>query len=173
MKLTAECIADIAECIARMGELSTSRQLTPSIFQRQIRQISVPIGKLILGSDELPLRRRLVQNMHPLGIPKDHEPDVLGEWMEDIELEFTLSDSPGERRIPFSTGHNHETIAKPLHGPGRTGEKPFQPENSFDRPAELIRGSRWLNCKVLQIDDLTLTTEQLLHMMVNREGRSQ
>ena len=170
LKLTAECIADIAECITRIGELSTSRRLTPSSFQRQIRQISVPVRKLILSSDELLLRRCFVPRMHPLRIPKNHEPNVISEWMGNIEIGFTVGSSAEERRISFPTEHSHETVVRPLHGLRRIGEKQFQLEDPFDWSAELVKDSLWLNSKVLQIDDLTLTTEQLLRMMVNREG---
>ena len=59
---------------------------------------------------------------------------------------------------------------KPLYGLRRIGEKQFQLEDPFDWAAEPVKDARWLNSRVLQVDDTTLTAEQLLRMMVNREG---
>ena len=45
LNLTAECISDIADPITRISELSTSRRLTSSNFQRQIRGAEIPTHK--------------------------------------------------------------------------------------------------------------------------------
>ena len=43
-------------------------------------------------------------------------------------------------------------------------------EDPFDWTASLVKDATWLNRKILQIDDTILSAEQLLRMMVNREG---
>lgn len=170
LKLTAQCIADIADPITRIRELSTSRELTPLNFQRQIRYLSIPIRKLILSGDELLLRRCFVPRLHPLKIPIDHEPDVLTEWGGDIALSFTDGSSADVKRVSYPTEHSHETVVRPLYGLQRTGGKQYQLEDPFDWSAEPIKESQWLNGRVLRIDDMTLTAAQLLRMMANREG---
>ena len=170
LKLTAECISDIADPITRISELSTSRQLTSSNFQRQIRFMSVPIRKLILGSDELLLRRCFVPRLHPLKMPGDHEPDVLTEWIGEMAIFFTMGESPEERRASFPTEHTHETVVKPLYGLRRIGEKKYLFEDPFDWTATPVKYAQWLNSKVVQIDDTVLSAGELLRMMANREG---
>ena len=52
----------------------------------------------------------------------------------------------------------------------RIGEKQYLLEDPFDWTASPVKDATWLNRKVLQIDDTILSAEQLLRMMVNREG---
>ena len=52
----------------------------------------------------------------------------------------------------------------------RIGEKQYLLEDPFDWTASPVKDATWLNRKVLQIDDTVLSAEQLLRMMVNREG---
>ena len=170
LNLTADCISDIADPITRISELSTSRQLTSSNFQRQIRYLSVPIRKFLLGSDELLLRRCFVPRLHPLKMPGGHEPDVLTEWIGGMEIGFTAGDSPEARRASFPTEHTHETVVKPLYGLKRIGEKKYLFEDPFDWIATPMKDARWLNSKVMQVDNTVLSAEELLRMMANREG---
>ena len=170
LNLTAECIADIAECLISIRDLSTSGRLVAPSFQRQIRFMSVQIRKLILGSDDLLLRRCFVPRLHPLKVPGDHEPDVLTEWIGGIEIVFTVGESPEERRASFPTEHTHETVVKPLYGLRRIGEKKYLFEDPFDWTATPVKDARWLNGKVVQIDDTVLSAGELLRMMANREG---
>ena len=170
LNLTAECIADIAECLISIRDLSTSGRLVAPSFQRQIRFMSVPIRKLILGSGELLLRRCFVPRLHPLKMPRDHEPDVLTERIGEMAIFFTIGESPEERRASFPTEHTHETVVKPLYGLRRIGEKKYLFEDPFDWTAPPVKDARWLNSKVMQIDGTVLSAEELLRMMANREG---
>ena len=168
--LTAECIADIADCITRVGELSTTGRLVPAAFQRESRRISVSIRKLILSSDELLLKRCFVPRLHPLKVPKHREADVLRDWMGDMSITFSYDGLPGEREVTLPTEHTHETVVKPLFGLKRIGDNQFQLEQLCDWSASPVKYSQWLNRRVLQIDDTNLSAEQLLRMMVTREG---
>ena len=170
LKLTAECIADIAECLIRINELASPGRFSASTFRRQVRYLSIPVRKLILGSEELLLRRCFVPRLHPLKTPRDDEPDVLSEWMGGLEFGFTVGDSTEERRASFPTDHTHETVVKPLHGLKKIREKQYLLMDPFDWSSTPVKDSRWLNSKVLQVDDTVLSVEDLLRMMVNREG---
>ena len=170
LNLTAECIADIAECLISIRDLSTSGRLVAPNFQRQIRFMSVPIRKLILSGYGPLLRRCFVPRFHPLKMPGDHEPDVLTEWIGEMAIFFTMGESPEERRASFPTEHTHETVVKPLYGLRRIGEKKYLFEDPFDWTATPVKDARWLNSKVMQIDDTVLSAEELLRMMANREG---
>ena len=170
LNLTAECIADIAECLIRINELSTSGRLVAPSFQRQIRFMSIPVRKLILSGDGPLLRRCLVPRFHPLKMPVGHESDVLTERIGRMEIGFTVGDSPEERRASFPTEHTHKTVVKPLYGLRRIGEKKYLFEDPFDWTATPVKEARWLNSKVVQIHDTVLSAEELLRMMANREG---
>ena len=170
LNLTAECIADIAECLISIRDLSTSGRLVAPNFQRQIRFMSVPIRKLILSGYGPLLRRCFVPRFHPLKMPGDHEPDVLTEWIGEMAIFFTMGESPEERRASFPTEHTHETVVKPLYGLRRIGEKKYLFEDPFDWTATPVKYAQWLNSKVVQIDDTVLSAGELLRMMANREG---
>ena len=170
LNLTAECIADIAECLIRINELSTSEQLVAPSFQRQIRFMSLPVRKLILSGYGPLLRRCFVPRFHPLKMPRGHEPDVLTERIGEMAIFFTMGESPEERRASFPTEHTHETVVKPLYGLRRIGEKKYLFEDPFDWTTPPVKYAQWLNSKVVQIDDTVLSAEELLRMMANREG---
>ena len=103
-------------------------------------------------------------------MPSNHEGDALSEWIGGLEIDFTSGDSPEHERVSFPTEHTHETIVKPLYGLRRIGEKRYLLEDPFDRAASPVKDTTWLNCKLLQVDDTILSLEELLRMMVNREG---
>ena len=52
----------------------------------------------------------------------------------------------------------------------KIAEKKYQLEDPFDWSAGPVKDTRWLNSRVIQIDDTILTAEQLLRIMANREG---
>ena len=170
LKLTVQCISDIADPLTRVEELGTSARLTPSDFRRQIRNISVPVRKLILSGGERFVRRCFIPRMHSLKVPTDQEPVVLNEGIGDIRITYTVGNSTEEQETSYPTKYSHQTVVKPLYGLRRIGDKEFQLEDPFDWYSNPIRDATWLNSRVIQVDDTTLSIEQLLRIMVNREG---
>ena len=169
--LAAESIADIAEAVAQVDQSSKERRLTTTAFQRACRRISVPIRKLILSGDAQILWRCFVPRLHPLLKPPNGSPaDKLAQWMGEQSIEFTRQGATTTERVTFPTDHTTETFVNPLYGLRRTEERTYALAELADWSSPPIRAGQWLNAKVLQVDETIITAEELLNMVVNREG---
>ena len=169
--LAAESIADIAEAVTQVDRLVKGGQLATPAFQRACRRISVSIRKLILSGDTQILWRCFVPRLHPLLKPPNGFPaDKLTQWMGEQSIGFTHQGATTTERVTFPTDHTTETFVNPLYGLRRTEERTYALAELADWSSPPIRGGQWLNAKVLQVDETIITAEDLLNMMVNREG---
>ena len=96
--------------------------------------------------------------------------DKLTQWVGNQTLTFQTSGSIDTDEFTFPTEHTTETLVKPLYGLSRTGEFLYRLEELVDWSVAPIRYGPWLKTKVLQVDATVITAEELLNMMVNREG---
>ena len=171
LRLTTECLADIAVSVTRVNARLGPGPFPTRIFQRECRDISTRIRKLILPNGEELLKQCFIPTMHPLKLnDADSNPETLTEWMGDISLEYTLAGEDQPREVTLPTQHQHETVVGPFYGLTRTSHQTYHFDDPFDWAAAPLRLGQWLNFKVLRVDDLTINAERLLRMMVNSEG---
>ena len=85
-------------------------------------------------------------------------------------MTFGTEGSPETGRFAYGTEHTTETVVNPLYGLRRTGDREYALNELVDWSVPPIRYGPWLKTKSLQIDSTTVTAEDLLNMMVNREG---
>ena len=171
LRLTAECISDIAVSVTRANDLLLTGQLPTRVFQRECRDISVRIRKLILPNDAELLKQCFVPTMHPLKtIDRSNNPETLSEWIGNISIEFTNGYDQQLQQVTLPSAHQHQTVIGPLHGLTRTSPQTYRFADPFDWSATPLRLGQWLNLKILKVDDLTINAEQMLRMMVNSEG---
>ena len=171
LHLVAECIADIAEAVTQTNLSLQADKLTTASFQRACRRISVPIRKLILSGDTQLLWRCFVPILHPMSKPASTVPmDKLTQWIGNQSITMGTAGSPDTDEFTFTTEHTTETLVNPLYGLRRTGELLYRLEELVDWSIAPIRYGQWINTKVLQVDATIITAEDLLNMMVNREG---
>ena len=169
--LTIECVGDIATAVARTHELAGRRQLTPTRFQRECRHISTPVRKLILPSSEELLKRCFTPMMHPLKPPERKEStETLTQWIGNSAIEYSQGEETDIKRVSLPSEHEHKTVIGPLYGLSSAGDRCYRLEDPFDRSATPLRLGQWLNLKVLQVDDITISSETLLRSMANKEG---
>ena len=169
--LTTECVGDIAAAAARIHELAGRRQLTPTRFQRECRNISTPVRKLILPSSEELLKRCFTPMMHPLKPPEGKgNTETLTQWIGNTTIEFSEGEETDTKRVSLPSEHEHETVIRQLYGLRSAGDRCYQLEDPFDWSATPLRLGQWLNLKVLQVDDITISSETLLRSMANKEG---
>ena len=169
--LTAESIADIAVCVARVDSLFRINKLTTKIFQRECRDISTRLRKLILPNAEELLKQCFVPTMHPLTSASwNNSSETLAQWIGNTTIEYTVDESPESRSATVPSEHEHETVIGPLYGLRRTGKQTYRFADPFNWPATPLPLRRWMNLKVLQVDDFTISAETILRMMANREG---
>ena len=171
VRLATECIGDIAASVAQVNDQAMKRQLTRAIFQRECRNISTRVRKLVLPSGEELLERCFVPMMHPFTTPEEsNTPETLTHWIGDVDIEYTEGGCSETKRVSVPSEHEHETAIGPLYGLKRTRDRTYQFEEPFDWSATPLRLRQWLNLKVLQVDDDTISAEEMLRMMANREG---
>ena len=171
LHLVAECIAEIAEAVTQTNLSLQADKLTTASFQRACRRISVPIRKLILSGDTQLLWRCFVPILHPMSKPASTVPmDKLTQWIGNQSITMGTAGSPDTDEFTFPTEHTTETLVNPLYGLRRTGELLYRLEELVDWSIAPIRYGQWINTKVLQVDATIITAEDLLNMMVNREG---
>ena len=92
------------------------------------------------------------------------------QWWGGQSITVGTEGSPETEEFPYSTEHTTETVVNPLYGLRRTGDREYTLNELVDWSVPPIRYGPWLNTKSLQIDSTILTAEELLNMMVNREG---
>ena len=164
-------MADIAVSVTRANELLRTDRLTTRVFQRECRDISTRVRKLVLPNDEVLLKQCFVPTIHPLRMPELTEnPSILTQAIGNITIEYTEGEGTVPQKETIPSQHEHETLVGPLYGLRRSKELTYKFEELFDWSATPLPLRKWLNIKVLQIDDVTITAERMLRMMANKEG---
>ena len=171
LHLVAERIADIAEAVTQTNLSLQEGRLTTSSFQRACRRISVSIRQLILSGDNQLLWRCFVPRLHEMLKPRGTAlADRLTQWMGNQSIGLAIERSLDTEQFAFTTDHTTETLVHPLYGLRRTAERDYRLDELVEWSIAPIRYGQWLNTKVLQVDTTIITAEELLNMMVNREG---
>ena len=171
LRLTAECVADIATCVARAHKLAQRHHLTPRVFQRECRDISTRLRKLILPSAEELLKQCFVPTMHSLTSASwNNSSETLTQWIGNATIEYTVGEHPETLSATIPSEHEHETIIGPLYGLKRTGKQTYQFSDPFNWQTTPLPLRRWMNLKVLRVDDVSIDAESILRMMANKEG---
>ena len=131
----------------------------------------MPVRQLILSGDNRLVWRCFEPRLHPMLTPPMTAPgDELTQWWGGQSITVGTEGSPETEEFPYSTEHTTETVVNPLYGLRRTGDREYTLNELVDWSVPPIRYGPWLNTKSLQIDSTILTAEELLNMMVNREG---
>ena len=169
-----ECMADIAVSVNDINERCRQGQLEPHDLNRGCRNISVAIRKLMFDGNGHLFKENVEPLLHPLKDPrkrpkKGRQPDVLMETIGSMSVEYTIGES-NEPHASSAPGYKHRTVVSPLYGLLRIGEKQYQLEDPFDWRAQPIKFSRWMNKKILQINDVVLNAERVLYLFANYEG---
>ena len=169
-----ECVADIAEAVKLVDEQSRQGQLQTHSLNRACRNVSVAVRKLMLDRNGHLFKENLEPLLHPLKDPrrrpkKGLRPDVLVETIDGMSIHYTVGESE-EERTSSAPGYEHRTVVNPLYGLLRTGKEQYRLDDPFDWTAKPMKFSRWMNVKVLQVDDAVLSAERVLRLLANYEG---
>ena len=109
--------------------------------------------------------------MHPLKPPEGQgSTETLTQWIGNSAIEYFQGEETNNKRVSFPSEHEHETVIGSLYGLSSAGDRYYRVEDPFDRSATLLRLRKWLKLKVLQVDDITISSETLLRSMANKEG---
>ena len=131
----------------------------------------MPIRKLILSGDTQLLWQCFVPILHPMSKPASTgSTDKLTQWVGNQTITVGTEGSLRTDEFTFTTEHTAETLVNPLYGLRRTGELLYRLEELVDWSIAPIRYGQWINTKILQVDATIITAEDLLNVMVNREG---
>ena len=169
-----DCMADIAEAVKLVDEQSRQGQLQTHSLNRACRNVSVAVRKLMLDRNGYLFKENVEPLLHPLKNPRKRpkkglRPDVLVENIESLSIQYTVGDSE-EKKTSSAPGYKHRTVVNPLYGLLRTGKEEYRLDDPFDWGAQPMKFSRWMNMKVLQVDDDMLSAERVLRLLANYEG---
>ena len=134
------------------------------------RRISISIRKLLLDGNGYLLKSCFSDpNLHPLKAPSPNDrPITFVEKFNRPTMELGFAD--GKRTTVEIPEYEQRTIIYPLYGLRHESGQTFILEMPFDLQALPLKFKSWMNTKVLQIDDLTLTAKDLLREVANNEG---
>ena len=107
-------------------------------------------------------------DLHPVKSPKAIPPVNFRRHFE--EEHFVLGFENGTAQEITTPSFNHITTVHPLYGIDHVSGTKFSIYNPFDHDAQPVRFSKWMNTKVLEVNELHLTAERILREMVNNEG---
>ena len=169
-----ECIADIAESISLINQQAGQGQLETHTLNRGARNMSVAVRKLMIDGNGYLFKECVEPLLHPFKDArkrhrKGRRPDVLVEKNGGMSIYYTVGKSD-EQKTFAAPGYVHRTVVNPLYGLRRTGKEQYQLDDPFDWAGRPMKFSRWMNLKVLQVDDAVLSVERILRLLANYEG---
>ena len=173
-KALVHCITEISVCFRAMDDLTTdsepnSRERVFDTAIAAIRLMSVSIRKLLLDGQGASLRRAVGNpTMHPLGGAKGRYRKVTLTWKgPPIEGQLSFEDGRHEqitipeREFQIQLGRLYGVVflddACAIHSP-------------FDCSAPPVVFDAWLKLKVLQVNSVAYTINDVLRLVANAEG---
>ena len=166
-----ECAMDIV--LAFDGMTKDGRSTSVPHAQLAARHVSVALRKVLLSGGQGLLRRCIERPaLHPLARPAANvRPVRFVRNFDEQSLVLTFADDESVSLIV--PAHTHTTVVHPLAGVEHVAGREFRITSPIDMTVTPVRLKRWLNAKVLQVDEVVLSAEDILRLLVNREGAHQ
>ena len=169
-----ECVMAIAQAVKGItgtwqpGTEKESKVSSP-LMVSTARRISTSTRKLLLDGKGSLLKKCVIEpDMHPLITPKNAAAVNFVRHFE--EQQFSLGWADGVSRDITMPAFNHTTTIHPLYGVHNINGTKFELYNPFDHAADPVKFHKWMNTKIVEIDDHHFKAEQLLRDMSNKEG---
>lgn len=162
------CVTDITDALNELSRAEEDYAVFQTVTATQ--RISVQLRKLLLdGNGHLIKSCFSDPNLHPLKRQSPHDGAVT--FVQKFERNsMVLGFADGRQSTIEVPEYEQRTTIHPLYGIRHDKDQEFAIEMPFDRGALPIKFKAWMNTKVLQIDTLTFTAEELLREIVNKEG---
>ena len=134
------------------------------------RQISVALRKIILDGNGAMLKR-CIENpeIHPMKAPTETAKTLRATQSfneQNIELAF----ADGSSKIIRIPEHDYTVSVHPLFGINHQSESRSVLTTPFDLTARTVKFSRWMNTKILEVNDMQFDARSILHLMAVNEG---
>ena len=162
------CIEDIIDAVVDLKDAEEHNAQWKAISS--IEHISVSLRKLVFDKNGGLFERCFADpNFHPLKRPSPNEKTSI--FVENIKtFTLTVKFADGGQTTVEVPDYQQKTTIYPLYGMRRDGDHNFNMEMPFDNDAHPIKFKKWMNMKVLQIDDMMFTAKDLLRVVANNEG---
>ena len=165
-----ECVTEIASGLEEFGQIA--RQHTPSgaLMLAKTRQISVALRKILLDGNGSLLKRCIGNpEMHPMKAPLEDAKTLRGTQSFKGQ-EFVLNFADGSSRTLKIPAFEHTVSVHPLYGINHESESRSILFSPFDTTAKTVKFSKWMNTKLLEVNDMQFDTRLVLHLMAVNEG---
>lgn len=163
-----ECAMDIV--LAFDGMAKDGRSQSVPHAQLAARRISVALRKVLLSGGQGLLRRCIERPaLHLLARPATDVPPV--KFIRNFDEQSLILTFDDGESVPLTVpAHDHTTVVYPLPGVEHVAGREFRVMSPIDTTSPPVRLKRWLNTRVLQVDEVVLTAEEVLRLLANREG---
>jgi len=161
----------VVDIIDALNELKDSNQDTGSLkIISSARHISVSLRKLLLDGNGHLVKSCLADpNLHPPKQPSPNAgPITFVQKFNRPKMELGFAD--GKRTTIEIPEYEQRTTIHPLYGLRHESGQVFTFDMPFDTEAKPLKFKKWMNTKILQVDNSTFSAENLLREVVNNEG---
>ena len=165
-----ECLAEIAYTLEEFGQIARQHTSSGALLLAKTRQISVALRKILLDGNGAVLKR-CIENpeMHPLKAPAD-DAKTLRATQAFKEQQLVLNYADGSSRTVKIPAHDYVVSVHPLFGIDHESESRSVLTTPFDYEAGTVKFSKWMNTKILEVNDMQFDTRSVLHLMAVKEG---
>ena len=161
----------VVEIIDTLNDLKDATDTTGGLTAlSSARRISISIRKLLLDGNGCLLKSCFSDpNLHPLKAPSPSDrPITFVQKFNRPTMELGFAD--GKKTIVEIPEYEQRTIIHPLYGLSHQSGQTFIFDMPFELQAPPLKFKSWMNTKVLQIDDLKFSAQDLLRAVANNEG---
>ncbi len=108
-------------------------------------------------------------NIHPLKNPNPKAKTITAtERISRVEADIVIAD--GSEHHVVLPEHDLKTIVRPLYGLTYNEDATISMKSPFDKTTHPIKFNKWMNQKVVMVDNLEYTAMEVLRIMASREG---
>ncbi|MCY3714101.1 MAG: hypothetical protein OXH02_12500 [Gemmatimonadetes bacterium] len=163
---TARISKEISDIVAGQGTNVENEVTVPNA----IRNISTGLRNIYLDGNGSLIKRCLEDpNMHPFRYPDQEAYSIEAtQRIPKYEADIVLVD--GSKHHIVMPEHDMKTVAHPLFGVSYKKDYTVRLTNPFELSAQPIKFNKWMNKKVVMVDNCVFTSQDLLRIMANQEG---
>ena len=165
-----ECVTEAASALEEFGQLARHNSPSGILMLAKTRQISVPLRKILLDGNGSLLKRCIESpDMHPMKPPAENA-KTFRATLPFKEQEYLLSFADGSSSTLKIPAHDYLVSVHPLFGINHESESRSVLTSPFDFAAKTVKFSKWMNTKILAVNDMQFDTRSVLHLMAVNEG---
>ena len=165
-----ECVVEIAYALEEFGRIARQHTTSGALMLAKTRQISVALRKILLDGNGSMLKR-CIENpeMHPMKAPPENA-KTLRATQSFKKQEYVLNFADGTSSTLKIPAYDYLVSVHPLFGINHESEGRSVLTSPFDFTAKTVKFSKWMNTRILEVNDMRFDIRSVLHLMAVNEG---